>query len=174
MHEVPAIHGQFTNLLADHDVRNVASRRIDSDGRGFHHHRFRGRSHFHLQIQSSHVGNVQLHTLQSQFLESALIHGEAVGTSFQLGEGEAAFLVGRRLASGSRAFIDHADRRARHSSAARVGHCPVIVPEVFCAEAEGARAKRTAKEIVPATSARTANSMTVVRNLSNTSFEFES
>src|SRR5258708_26673669 len=46
LHEVPAVHGQFANLFADHDVRNITSRRIDGDGRGFHHHRFPGRSHF--------------------------------------------------------------------------------------------------------------------------------
>src|SRR5712664_561201 len=35
LHEVPAVHGQFANLLAEHDVRNIAGRRVDRDGRGF-------------------------------------------------------------------------------------------------------------------------------------------
>src|SRR5260370_36645151 len=50
---------------------------------------------------------------------------------------------------------------------------PVIVPEVFCAEAVGVRGSRAAKEIAPSISAATANSELIERNLPNTSFEFK-
>ena len=123
LHKVPAIYGQFANLLAEHDVRNIASRGIDTDRRGFHHHGFRGRSHLHLQIQSGDVSNVQLNILQCQLLETGFIHCEAVGTCLQLGQGKAAFLVRHRLSSSCRTFVDHADCRARNNGAARVGQC---------------------------------------------------
>src|SRR5713101_4216153 len=93
LYEVPAVHGQFANLFADHDIRNVASRRIDRDGGGFHHHRFGGRAHLHFHVEGGHIGNVQFHIPLREFLESALIHGEAIGASLELGEGEAALLV---------------------------------------------------------------------------------
>src|SRR5712692_8639720 len=35
LHEAPAIHGEFANLFAEHNVTNVASRIIYDDGGGF-------------------------------------------------------------------------------------------------------------------------------------------
>src|SRR6266581_2928364 len=63
LHEIPAVHGQFANLLASHDVSHVPSRRIYNERAGFHLHDFRGCSHLHLHVEVSYIGNVQLHVL---------------------------------------------------------------------------------------------------------------
>ena len=47
LHEAPAVHWEFAHLFAQHNVPNIASRRIDGDGGSFYSDGFRGGAHLH-------------------------------------------------------------------------------------------------------------------------------